>query len=99
MFCLICMDRPESQDLRLANRPDHLAYMHENKRVIVAGPFLGEDGTTMIGSLIVLDVKTRAEAENWAHNDPYAKTGLFDGVEIHPWNLLIGELGNPQANG
>ncbi|MEE3058507.1 MAG: YciI family protein, partial [Pseudomonadota bacterium] len=64
MFCLICMDRPESQDLRLANRADHLAYVQENPGVIVAGPFLGEDGTTMIGSLIVLDVKTRAEAES-----------------------------------
>lgn len=97
MFCLICMDRPESQDLRLANRPDHLAYVLENPGVIVAGPFLGEDGETMIGSLIVLDVETRAEAESWARNDPYAKAGLFDRVEIHPWKHLIGGLENPQA--
>ena len=51
----------------------------------------------MIGSMIVLDVKTRAEAESWAHNDPYAKAGLFDRVEIHPWKHLIGGLENPQA--
>ena len=51
----------------------------------------------MIGSLIVLDVKTRAEAESWARNDPYAKAGLFDRVEIHPWKHLIGGLENPQA--
>ena len=69
------------------------------RRVIVAGPFLGEDGATMIGSLIVLDVKTRAEAESWARNDPYAKAGLFDRVEIHPWKHLIGGLENPQATG
>ena len=42
MFCLICMDRPGSQDLRLANRPDHLAYVQENPGVVVAGPFLSE---------------------------------------------------------
>ena len=98
MFCLICMDRPESQDLRLANRRDHLAYVLENQGVIVAGPFLGEDGETMIGSLIVLDVETRADAESWACNDPYAKAGLFDRVEIHPWKHLIGGLENPQSN-
>jgi uncharacterized protein YciI len=92
------MDRPESQDLRLANRPDHLAYVLENLGVIVAGPFLGEDGETMIGSLIVLDVETRAEAESWARNDPYAQAGLFGRVEIHPWKHLIGGLENPQAN-
>ena len=98
MFCLICLDRPESQDLRLAKRLDHLAYVQEIPRVMVAGPFLSEDGETMIGSLILLDVETRAEAESWARNDPYAKAGLFDRVEIHPWKHLIGELGNPQAN-
>ena len=98
MFCLICMDRPEGQDLRLANRPAHLAYVQENPSVLVAGPFLSEDGETMIGSLIVLDVRTRAEAESWAHNDPYAKAGLFDRVEIHPWKHLIGGLENLQAN-
>ena len=98
MYCLICMDRPEGQDLRLANRPDHLAYVQETLGVIVAGPFLSEDGETMIGSLIVLDVETLEEAESWAHNDPYAKAGLFDRVEIHHWKHLIGRLENPQAN-
>ena len=97
MFCLICMDRPESQDLRLAIRADHLAYVLENPVAIVAGPFLCEDGEIMIGSLIVLDVETRAEAESWARNDPYAKAGLFDRVEIHPWKHLIGGLENPQG--
>ena len=97
MFCLICMDRPESQDLRLANRPDHLAYIFENPGVAVAGPFLDEDGETMIGSMIVLDVKTRSEAENWARSDPYARAGLFDRVEIHSWKHLIGRLENPQT--
>ena len=97
MFCLICMDRPRSQDLRLANRPDHLAYVQEKSGVVVAGPFLGEDGETMIGSLILLNVKTRAEAESWAHNDPYTKAGLFDHVQIHSWKHLIGGLENPQT--
>ena len=69
MFCLICMDRPESQDLRLANRPDHLAYVLENPGVVVAGPFLDEDGETMIGSMIVLDVK-RAPRPRIGRNDP-----------------------------
>lgn len=98
MFCLICMDRPGSKDLRLANRPDHVAYVLTSPAVATAGPFLGEDGKTMIGTLIVLDVETRAEAESWAGNDPYAKAGLFDRVEIHPWKHLIGGLENPQAN-
>jgi uncharacterized protein YciI len=99
MFCLICMDQPDSHDLRQANRPDHVAYVLASPAVSVAGPFLGEDGETMIGTLIVLDVASRDEAESWAREDPYAKAGLFDRVEIHPWKHLIGGLENPQANG
>ena len=97
MFCLICMDRPESEDLRLATRPDHIADVQESGKVAMGGPFLGEDGKTMIGSLIVLNVDSRAEAESWAHGDPYAKAGLFDRVEIHPWKHLLGGLTDAQT--
>ena len=89
MFCLICMDRPESQDLRLANRPDHLAYLKSSDAVAQAGPLLNAEGG-MIGSLIILDVPDMAGAEDWAAHDPYAKAGLFADVQLIPWNRVIG---------
>ena len=44
----------------------------------------------MVGSLVVLDVPDRAAAEAWAANDPYARAGLFERVQVRPWNRVIG---------
>ena len=44
----------------------------------------------MCGSLIVLGVASRAEAEAWAAADPYAKAGLFASVMIQEWKRVIG---------
>ena len=53
-----------------------------------AGPFLSEHNT-MIGSLIVIDVENKDEANKWSENDPYKKAGLFRKVEIFKFKHLI----------
>ena len=87
MYALICTDKEGGLTIRKANREAHLAYLGESP-IVMAGPFQDEsDG--MIGSLIVLDVATRSEAEAWAANDPYAKAGLFDKVRIEKFKQVI----------
>lgn len=87
-YALICLDKPGSEAVRKENRDAHLAYLKETGVVRIAGPFLSEDGG-MTGSMLVLDVPDRAAAESWAANDPYAKAGLFDSVEIRAWKQVI----------
>ena len=89
LYALICNDRPGAIALRRANREAHLAYLADTGCVVEAGPFLDGAGE-MVGSLVVIEVDTRAEAEDWAASDPYAKAGLFDSVEIRAWNKVIG---------
>ena len=88
-FALICTDRPGALQIRLDNREAHLAYLKDTGVVAQAGPFLDGDGQ-MSGTLLILDVATRAEAETWAANDPYAKAGLFSDVRIEAWKKVIG---------
>lgn len=88
MYALICTDKNGGLEIRKANREKHLAYL-EASPVVLAGPFLAENGE-MSGSLIVLDVNTRAEAEAWAAQDPYAKAGLFAKVRIETFKKVIG---------
>ena len=95
MFCLICMDKPGHIEVRLENRNDHINYVLASPEVKIAGPFVAEDGETMIGTMLVLDVASREAAEAWAAKDPYALAGLFDRVEIHPWKHLLGGLPKP----
>jgi uncharacterized protein YciI len=89
MFLLICRDKPDALEIRKANRDAHLAYAKESGVVSVAGPTLDDNGA-MTGSVLALDVATRAEAEAFAAKDPYALAGLFASVEITGWRRVIG---------
>ena len=88
MYAIICTDKDGAIEIRKANRDAHLAYADETP-VVYAGPFQNEDGD-MIGSLLIVDVETRAEAEAWAASDPYAKAGLFQKVRIERFKKVIG---------
>lgn len=88
-YALMCTDKAEALQTRLDNREPHLAYIAETGVVEMAGPLLDEAGK-MIGSLVIIEVETRADAEAWAINDPYAKAGLFAKTRIEAWKKVIG---------
>ncbi len=88
LIALIARDKPGALQTRLDNRSAHLAYIEETGVVSQAGPLL--DGDAMIGSLVILNVADLAAAQSWADNDPYAKAGLFQSVELIPWKKVIG---------
>ena len=90
LFAIICIDKPGHEAVRLETRPDHVAYLRqEGEQVVLAGPFLSNDGSAMLGSLIVYDAETLDEARDFAAGDPYAGAGLFDSVTIRPWRKTI----------
>jgi len=95
LYALLCTDKPNSVDLRMSVRPDHLAYLKGlGKGLKFAGPFLDDAGTA-VGSLVVIEAADRAGAEAIAANDPYRKAGLFAHVEIKAWRWA---LNNPEAS-
>ncbi len=86
---VICIDKPKSLDIRVANRPAHLQHIADSGVVEMAGPFLNPEGQ-MMGSLVVLNVENLVEAQNWSALDPYSKAGLFETVSITEWKKVIG---------
>ena len=88
LIALIARDKPGALQTRVDTRADHLNYIKETGVVSQAGPLLGDDGG-MIGSLVILDVDDMAAAQSWADNDPYAKAGLFEKVELMAWKKVI----------
>ncbi len=88
LFALICTDKPGSLDLRLATRGAHIAYLETyQNRIREAGPLLDGDGRPC-GSLLVIDVADRAEAEGFAAADPYARALLFESVVIRAYRQV-----------
>jgi uncharacterized protein YciI len=88
-YALICLDKPNALQTRVENRAAHLEHLQSTGVVEQAGPFIDAAGQ-MCGSLIVLNVDSKAEAEAWAAADPYAKAGLFASVMIQEWKRVIG---------
>jgi uncharacterized protein YciI len=89
LFVLICTDKPGSLDLRLASRPQHLAYLETyQSKLVSAGALLNAEDRPA-GSLLIIDVADRAEAEGFAEADPYNKSGLFESVVIRPYRQVF----------
>ena len=86
---LICIDKPGHLPIRQENRPAHLEHINASGVVEMAGPFLSQSGE-MVGSLVILNVPDLAAAQDWAAQDPYAKAGLFQSVDIREWKKVIG---------
>lgn len=88
LFVLVCTDRPGSLDLRLATREQHLAYLEAYaSKIVTAGAMLDIDDRPC-GSLFLLDVADRAEAEGFASIDPYARVGLFESSVVRPFRQV-----------
>jgi uncharacterized protein YciI len=88
-FVALCFDKPGQVDLRMATRADHLAFLDTHAaKVKLGGPFL--DGDKPVGSMLILDCADRTEAEKLLAQDPYAKAGLFERVELRPWKRVVG---------
>lgn len=88
-FALLCFDKPGSLDVRLATRPQHLAYLQTYaEKLKEAGPLLDADGRPC-GSVLIVDVADRAEAEGFAESDPYNKAGLFECVIIRGYRTVF----------
>jgi hypothetical protein len=95
LFALICTDKPNALAIRKANRPEHLAYLKSlGDTLLIAGPFTGEDGESMNGSLLVIEASSMSAARDIAAGDPFAKADLFANVEIRPWLWTIGKPGS-----
>lgn len=91
LFALICTDKPNSTAVRLEARSRHLAYIQSRlSEVKIAGPFVSEDGATMLGSMLILDLPNIEAARAFAAADPYAQAGLFSNVDIRPWKWTVG---------
>ena len=89
LVALIARDKPGALEIRMENRPAHVDYLKGSEdTVFQAGPLI-ENGD-MAGSLVILDVPDIATAERWAAQDPYARAGLFESVELIEWKKVLG---------
>jgi len=90
-FLIFSKDKADSLPVRKSNRDAHLAFLITDKaaEVLMAGPWLDEDGV-MVGSLLVVDCVDRETLDGWIARDPYAAAGLVGEATVKPFMWAIG---------
>ncbi|MBP1852261.1 YciI-like protein [Rhizobium halophytocola] len=95
-FAFLCTDKPGHLNVRMETRPPHVEWLNGLNAagtLKMAGPFLDEDGKPC-GSLVIVSAETIEAAREISAADPYAKAGLFEKVEVKPYNWIFN---NPEA--
>jgi uncharacterized protein YciI len=86
LFVIHAKDKPGALPTRLANYDAHRAFLSDTSphgvRIVMSGPLVADDETTMIGSLFIVEAPDRATVERFNHVDPFNLAGIWDNVAI-----------------
>lgn len=91
LFAMVCIDKPDTLEVRMGAREAHLAFLRERGILKLAGPFLDECGEPA-GSLLIIEAEDLAAARAFHAADPYTRAGLWRSAEIRPFRVTLGEL-------
>jgi uncharacterized protein YciI len=83
LYIIYQIDKADGAAIRAEQRAAHFAYLDQHRDILVlGGALLADDGTTREGSALIINVRSRDEAERFSANEPFRKAGLFQKVEI-----------------
>ncbi len=96
-YMILGRDSPDTLNARLAARPAHVARLKElldAGRLLVAGPMPAVDTPDpgpagFLGSLIVAEFESLADAQAWADADPYVAAGVYADVSVKPFKKVL----------
>jgi len=78
LYIVFSIDKAGGQPLRDATRAAHIEYLDRFRGIVVlGGGLLEDDGKGHKGSAIIVNVKSRKEAEDFALNEPFKLAGLY----------------------
>jgi uncharacterized protein len=94
LFVIHAEDKPRALATRLANYDAHKAFLSDTTphgvRIVMSGPLVADDQTTMVGSLFVVEAPDRATVERFNRADPFSVAGIWENVTISGFLLRQG---------
>ena len=89
LYAFFLLDKPGALATRVEMRPAHKAYLAVKAgQIAFAGPLLGDDGKTMVGSLLVVDFPSREEADRWIAGEPFTRAGVYASTSVYAFENL-----------
>lgn len=85
-WLMVCRHRPNAADLREQHREAHRQHVATGggglAKVLIGSALTEDDGETPTGNFGILEAPSREAARAFAENDPYARAGLVESIEI-----------------
>ena len=93
-FVIFATDIPGTLEQRMEARPNHVARLNQllvEGRLLIAGPSPSEKKPEeILGSTIIAKFENILEAKQWASEDPYVLSGVYQTVEVRAFTPVIG---------
>ena len=97
LYAIISEDVEDSLEKRMSVRPAHIARLNQLRdegRLILAGPHPAIDNEEpgpagFTGSLVVAEFDSLEDAQLWADDDPYIKSGAYKQVQVKPFKKVL----------
>jgi len=78
-----CLDKPNTSEVRQRVLGAHLAYVASaNLHVALAGPLLGETGSSPSGSLLIVEADQISDVVAFVKDAPFATEDLWESIRI-----------------
>lgn len=89
-FLLLARDKPGREATRDELRPVRIAWLKANRaRLLAAGGMVDDRNAHVHGGLLIVDAKDRADAEQFANEDPFTMAGLYETMEVIRWRRVF----------
>lgn len=83
LYMVYGVDGQDADRIRAEQRESHFAYLAENENILVlGGATLADESDARTGSLLVINVPSRADADAFAAGEPFNKAGLFSSYTV-----------------
>jgi len=90
MFVIHMTDRPDAAEVRASVAEAHQEFLGDHVDAMwVGGPLLDDDGTTAVGSMMIMDFSDRAAAVEFIEQEPFNQAGVFESVVIRAFHPVV----------
>lgn len=84
LWAVMCIDNPNTHEAREGLLKVHREYLAtQESSIFFSGPLQTDDATASLGSLFIMNVRSRAEAQAFVDAEPFYRAGIFAHVHIY----------------
>ena len=83
LYAIHCLDHANVLSTRLENYDAHRDYLNATETdIVLAGPVTADDSSTPIGSVMIVSVNSKEEAERFNQGDPFYRLNVWNKASI-----------------